>query len=58
MQDIKHVLQKIRNNMESSRSDNKSKPGRYIIKKIIAQYYGIIGKKRRNSIFRMVLQFI
>jgi hypothetical protein len=32
LQDIKHVLKKIRNNMEASRSENKSKPGRYIIK--------------------------
>jgi hypothetical protein len=32
LQDIKHVLKKIRNNMEASRSENKPKPGRYIIK--------------------------
>ena len=44
LQDIKHVLKKIRNNMESSRSENKSKPGRYIIKKLYPNSMESLGR--------------
>ena len=32
IQDVKHVLKKVRNNLESSRHNNKSKNGRYLLK--------------------------